>query len=112
VLRKVVALPITEWNYKTLQGARHLGPVAQDFRAAFGLGTDDKGISTVDADGVALAAIQGLHRQVEAGDRRAEDRLRQLENENAELRRQNQSLTERLAAIERRLGLASPTDQR
>ena len=47
----MAALPITEWNYKTLTGARHLGPVAQDFRAAFGLGTDDKGISTVDADG-------------------------------------------------------------
>jgi len=33
----------------------HLGPVAQDFHAAFGLGADDKHIATVDADGVALA---------------------------------------------------------
>ena len=39
---------------------RHIGPVAQDFRAAFDLGADDKTIATVDADGVALAAIQGL----------------------------------------------------
>ena len=41
---------------------RHMGPMAQDFRAAFGLGEDERHISTVDADGVALAAIQGLHR--------------------------------------------------
>jgi beta-xylosidase len=45
---------------------RHLGPVAQDFHAAFGLGSDDRHIATVDADGVALAAIQGLNRKVEA----------------------------------------------
>jgi hypothetical protein len=38
----------------------HIGPTAQDFHAAFGLGSDDETIGTVDADGVALAAIQGL----------------------------------------------------
>ena len=37
-----------------------MGPMAQDFYAAFGLGADDRHIVTVDADGVALAAIQGL----------------------------------------------------
>jgi len=40
---------------------RHIGPMAQDFQAAFGVGADDKHIATVDADGVALAAIQGLN---------------------------------------------------
>ena len=65
VLQKVAALPITEWSYKTIAGARHVGPMAQDFHAAFGLGSDDKGISTVDADGVALAAIQGLNQKLE-----------------------------------------------
>lgn len=82
VLAKVVALPITEWQYKTIQDARHMGPVAQDFRKAFGLGSDDKGISTVDADGVALAAIQGLNQLVEEKDAeitRLEERLSQLE---------------------------------
>ena len=44
---------------------RHVGPMAQDFHAAFGLGGDDKHINTVDADGVALAAIQGLHQIVQ-----------------------------------------------
>ena len=61
VLAKVAALPITEWQYKTQGDARHIGPMAQDFHAAFGTGRDDKHITSVDADGVALAAIQGLH---------------------------------------------------
>ncbi len=74
VLDKVAALPITRWNYKDDPSAEHLGPVAQDFQAAFGLGSDDKSITTVDADGVALTAIQGLNSKVEAKD----DEIRRL----------------------------------
>ena len=66
VLDKVAALSIQTWTYTNNAGVRHLGPVAQDFHAAFGLnGEDDKHIATVDADGVALAAIQGLNQKVE-----------------------------------------------
>jgi flagellin-like hook-associated protein FlgL len=61
VLAKVAALPITRWNYKTQPDQEHVGPVAQDFAAAFRLGSDDKHIATVDAAGVAFAAIQGLN---------------------------------------------------
>ena len=43
-----------------------MGPMAQDFREAFGLGTDDKTITQVDANGVTLAAIQGLNAKLEA----------------------------------------------
>ncbi|MCC6821934.1 MAG: tail fiber domain-containing protein [Verrucomicrobiota bacterium] len=71
VLDKVAALPLTEWNYKTDASMRHIGPMAQDFYAAFGLGPDDKHIATVDADGVALAAIQGLNQKLE--EQRAEN---------------------------------------
>jgi hypothetical protein len=39
---------------------RHVGPRAQDFAAAFGVGEDDRHIHVVDASGVALAAIQAL----------------------------------------------------
>ena len=67
VLEKVSALPITEWKYKVeADGTEHLGPMAQDFHAAFGLnGADDKHIATVDEEGVALAAIQGLNQKLE-----------------------------------------------
>ena len=64
ILDRLTALPITEWTYKTEDGVRHLGPVAEDFAAAFGLGDDAQTIGTIDADGVALAAIQGLNQIV------------------------------------------------
>jgi hypothetical protein len=63
LLAKLNAIPMQTWKYKTEKsGIRHLGPMAQDFRAAFGLGEDDRHISTVDEGGVALAAIQQLYR--------------------------------------------------
>lgn len=63
--------------------------MAQDFRAAFDLGDDDKHIATVDADGVALAAIQGLNQKVEdqaKALRERDERIGQLEAELSELR--------------------------
>lgn len=66
VLDKVMTLPITRWNFKEDAATPHVGPMAQDFYAAFGLGTDERHIATVDADGVALAAIQGLNQKLEA----------------------------------------------
>ena len=66
VLDRVVALPISTWRWKDeVSQSLHMGPMAQDFHAAFGLGDDEKRIVTVDADGVALAAIQGLNAKVE-----------------------------------------------
>ncbi len=62
ILEKVAALPIEAWSYKSQDASiRHMGPYAQDFHASFGLGEDPLGIATIDADGVALAAIQGLY---------------------------------------------------
>jgi Flp pilus assembly pilin Flp len=83
MLAKVASLPITTWNY-TSQGpnVRHIGPMAQDFYATFGVGDDDKHINMVDAIGVALAAIQGLYQIVQEQDARlaaAEARLAALE---------------------------------
>jgi hypothetical protein len=82
VLEKVASLAITEWQYKEQPGVRHIGPVAQDFREAFGVGRDEKHITTVDADGVALAAIQGLNAKVDEKDAR----IQQLEQTVAELK--------------------------
>jgi len=59
VLQRVAALPISEWSYRD-DTIRHIGPTAQDFHAAFQVGTGDRTISTIDAQGVALAAIQAL----------------------------------------------------
>ena len=63
ILEKVASLPIQQWQYKDAVGVNHIGPMAQDFHAAFGLGSTDRGIATVDSAGVALAAIKALTEQ-------------------------------------------------
>jgi len=80
VLEKVSALPVTKWKYKVeTNGVQHLGPMAQDFHAAFGLnGADDKHIATVDEEGVALAAIQGLNQKVEERLKAKDDEIQDL----------------------------------
>lgn len=80
VLERVVALPVQTWNYRTQSpDIRHIGPTAQDFHAAFGVGESDTGITGVDADGVALAAIQGLNRKLERENAALKARLEKLE---------------------------------
>ncbi|NOZ26546.1 MAG: hypothetical protein GXP39_00650 [Chloroflexi bacterium] len=102
VLEKVAWLPISTWNYKSQDDSiRHMGPMAQDFYAAFGLGEDDAYIGTIDADGVALAAIQGLYDRNKA----LEGRVRALERENAALRDRVEEIEARLSTLEDR---ASP----
>jgi hypothetical protein len=86
ILEKVAALPLARWNYKDDPTSRHVGPVAQDSHAAFGLGADDKHIATVDADGVALAAIQGLNEKVEVRSAKSEADIRALKAENVALK--------------------------
>jgi hypothetical protein len=95
LLAQVAALSITQWNYKDDSAeTRHIGPMAQDFHAAFGLnGADEKHISTVDEGGVALAAIQGLNQKLE-------DRIKDKEAEIQKLKEKNDSLAERLNELE------------
>jgi hypothetical protein len=65
LLTRLVSLPVLTWSYKSDKGSiRHIGPMAQDFAAAFRVGNDDRSIGTVDAEGVALAAIQALYEMV------------------------------------------------
>jgi hypothetical protein len=118
VLDKVLSLPIEEWTYKEGVQVRHMGPMAEDFYAAFSLGQDDKGISTLDTSGVALAAIQGLHERHDTAIRTLTGQLHQKDaeinklrkekdaqinalKEHAEkLRKGNEALGERIAALE------------
>jgi hypothetical protein len=83
VLGQLTSLPVATWNYKSQDSSiRHIGPMAQDFYDAFGVGDEREFIATIDADGVALAAIQGLHklvRDLEARNSSLEHRMASLE---------------------------------
>lgn len=79
VLHKLVAMPITTWTYKGSSEGTHMGPVAEDFKETFGLAGDGKSIGTVDADGVALAAIQGLNQKLESENAALKARLDAIE---------------------------------
>ncbi|MFH1687705.1 MAG: tail fiber domain-containing protein [bacterium] len=82
ILTRLSEVPIYRWNYKAQsEEIEHIGPTAQDFYAAFGLGDDDKTISTLDPDGVALAAIQELYRMT----KELQERTARLEALEAEL---------------------------
>lgn len=64
VLEKLAALPIESWQYKEQDAAvRHVGPVAQDFHAAFGFGESDRYLTSCDVDGIAFLAIQELYQE-------------------------------------------------
>ena len=83
VLERLAEVPISTWRYKHggEGAALHLGPMAQDFRAAFGLGSDEKILGLGDSAGVALASAQELYKQVQE----KEERISDLEKRNDEL---------------------------
>jgi Chaperone of endosialidase len=90
ILERLDRLPISSWNYRAESNSiRHIGPMAQDFRAAFGLGKSDRSIQGVDAHGVALAAVQALYQMVKQKDQ-------QIAGQQAQIA----ALEARLAAIE------------
>jgi len=100
VLAKVDKLPISTWRYKG-DAPQHLGPMAQDFAAAFGLGEDDRHIAPLDAAGVSLAAIQALNRKVTEKQAAIDD-----------LARRNADLEKRLADLETLVAKLAPAVQK
>ncbi|HEX5726554.1 MAG TPA: tail fiber domain-containing protein [Longimicrobiaceae bacterium] len=100
ILRRLGTVPVTTWNYKSQdRSIRHMGAMAQDLYAAFGLGESELLINSIDMDGVNLAAVQALTRRTD-----------ELRSENAALRarvaeletqaRANADLRTRLERIE------------
>ncbi len=92
VLEQVASMSMTTWAYKEdASNVRHMGPIAQEFREAFGLGESELHIHPVDGIGVSLAAIQALNRAV-----------LELRSENRELRAQNAEITGQLRSLRAR----------
>lgn len=97
VLAKLAAVPVSKWTYLD-STVSHIGPMAEDFYAAFGVGHDAKSLSPSDTSGVALAAIQGLDGKV----REKEHEIAQLRSELQEQAALIATLSERLSELERR----------
>lgn len=81
ILDAVNRLAIQSWQYQDdPDGIRHVGPVSQDFYREFGMGKDNFTIATVDADGVALAAIQALSARLDDIVREKDKRIDELQD--------------------------------
>jgi hypothetical protein len=93
VLSRLRKIPVSTWNYITEgKQVRHMGPMAEDFYSAFGLGTNNISIGIQDLAGVSIAAVKAL-----------EVRTAQLQEKTVEveqLRTRVNSLEQRLAALE------------
>lgn len=103
-LDRVLEMPMQTWNYKTQDASiRHLGPMAQDFRAAFGLGMDDKHIAATDVGGVALAAIQGLYEEMKEENNTLRSQLNEKNAALESVKADYAALAARLDALEQKL---------
>ena len=97
----VTKVPISTWSYEG-DSVRHMGPMAQDFFDAFRLGGSRRHISSVDADGVAMAALQGLH----AVHVQAQETVAGLKADAAEVAREVEANERKLALQERQIAEA------
>ncbi len=116
ILRRVVAMPVASWTVIGHPDRRHIGPVAQDFHASFGLGDpkDDTHIDIGDSQGVALAAIQGLNAKLDEQTARLEsavqEKSRQLEDQAATIREQQGEIAELKEQVQYTKNLAADID--
>ena len=105
LLARLRSVPVSTWNYISQdRSIRHMGPMAQDFHAAFGLGESELMINSLDIDGVNMAAVQALDART-AGQTQ---RIEALEASNAALRAENAELRARLERIEALLAAPKP----
>lgn len=113
VLRKLEILPVTQWNYKTsAPSVIHWGPMAQDFKYYFGLGThaDSLKITTLEMDGVLMAGVKGLIERTKSTNEKIqslehtiealEAKLAKIQSENSSLKVENSNYELRLQQLE------------
>ena len=118
VLDGVTEMEVATWEYEgdegEGQGTRYVGPMAEDFHDVVDVGTDDGSINSINADGVAFAAIQGLAERLDEKTERIDDLETENEQKDAridDLEAENEQLRERLDAIEERLGMDATAGQ-
>ncbi|HLQ50947.1 MAG TPA: tail fiber domain-containing protein, partial [Terriglobales bacterium] len=112
ILAKLALLPVETWNYTSQDAAiRHIGPMAQDFYAAFQVGEDDRHITQVDEGGVAFAAIQGLNQKLEEEIRHKDAALAAQQRQIEALQLQVREMMTRIAVVENASARRGPVSQ-
>ncbi|MDZ7730391.1 MAG: tail fiber domain-containing protein [Natrialbaceae archaeon] len=92
ILEHVRSLPVYTWHFRDVDDGRHVGPMAEDFHEAFELDQPGDTIASVDADGIAMAAIQGLLARQECEHQRLADVVAERRERVAELESRVQAL--------------------
>lgn len=96
VLQRVRDLEVTRWNYRNdAQQTEHIGPMSQDFNAAFNVGERSDRLALLDVNGVTVVAIQELARQLDERDQR----IRDLETKLDALQAATATLAARMATL-------------
>ncbi len=112
ILERVVDLPISSWEYKADSGVKHVGPMAQDFYEAFGLGESPTTISTIDTGGVALAAIKGLKQEKDSQiEQLRADKDNEIESLKAQMKQQDERVLQLEMALAELLRVRSGENQ-
>jgi uncharacterized coiled-coil protein SlyX len=103
VLDRLRMLQVQAWGITSASGTDYLGPAAEDFHEVFEVGADADDIDAGDADGVAMAAIQGLAERldeqqphIDRQDRRIEQQQAQIDEHRTDL----EALRDRLEALQ------------
>jgi len=99
ILHQLEQMPVTAWSYKHDPTRRYIGPTAQDFKAAFGLGTDDRSINTLDEAGVTLAAVKGVGQEVD----QLKSQLSQRDQQISSLRSQMSLRDAKIESLEKKM---------
>ena len=103
ILNKLKSIEVSEWNYKTQDSSiRHIGPMAQDFYTLFGYGESDTTITTIDIDGVNMAALKGLIYKAELLEEKTLA-FKALNEKFHELKAEKEAILHRLIEIEKHL---------
>ncbi|MBC8233577.1 tail fiber domain-containing protein [bacterium] len=105
ILAKIDRLPITQWNFKDEDSSiKHIGPIAEDFHALFGLnGDNNKMIAHIDPPGVALAGIKALSKKLEAENEALKQNLEQTNTELENLKTENEAMKTELNELKAKM---------
>lgn len=108
VLTRLAEMPVSTWTFSAdRQKTQHMGPTAEDFFEAYGLGGSNKSVALQDLSGVALAATKALERrtrELDARTRELDDRTRELED----LKKTVSDMQAQIRDLQRQNAKASP----